>query len=428
MMGWRFSPRSNSNSRFVSFLLVLLFLDRLPTGASFVTIANTIRTDAAAADAISVSPLFLARDELIAEKGSMGSVFTEQLASKSGLPVCRYALGGAARSTQPTGLVHDYCDNVRRYFKDGEKTKMAPFLFYYNPHRYPDFMKGIREIVQGNSDNDSNCDSAINNGWKREDLFLASGGTDRSERGMEQRLSDALAYSGGEYLDMFVLEYVCPDEVENDSESLKSALAKARSWVNEGRVRYVAASTHSHGVGAWLGSLRSDSEGETKGGKQRDGSCPPLLDAMMLRYNMAHKTAAETISFPVCAESGIPCLAFTTTRWNRLQAGHPTLTNDSGGDDEDKAVHRQNRPPTTPECLSFALSPSLPFGKPAAPWPVEIVLHSAGTTDELNEAMDCLSPSSSMTANEARKWRGYGDLEWNDLDGFDEFPEERNEA
>jgi aryl-alcohol dehydrogenase-like predicted oxidoreductase len=404
----------------------LLFLDGLPTGASFVTTDTTIR-NAAATATVSVFPLFLSRIDPTAKKGSMGSVFTEQLTSKSGLPVCKYALGGAARSTQPNGLVHDYCDNIRRHFKDGERIKMAPFLFYYNPHRYPDFMKGIREIVQGDSDNDANCDSGTNR-WKRENLFLASGGTDRSESGMEQRLSDALAYSGEEYLDMFVLEYVSPDEVENDLESIKSALIKARSWVNEGRVRYVAASTHSHRVGARLGSLRSDSEGENKGGIQRDRSCPPLLDAMMLRYNMAHKTAAESISFPVCAELRIPCLAFTTTRWNRLQAGHPTMTNGSSGDDEDEAVHRQSRPPTTTECLSFALSPSFPFGKPSAPWPVEIVLHSARSTDELNEAMDCLSPSSIMTANEARKWRGYGDLEWNDLDGFDEFPEEQNEA
>lgn len=426
MMGWHFSPRSNCNSRFVSFLLVLLFLDRLPTGASFATTANKIRmcfiakpTPATAAS-VSGSPLFLAWNERIPEKGSTCSVFTNHMVSKSGLPVYKYALGGAARSTQPTGLVHDYCDSVRMNYEDGETTKMAPFLFYYNPHRYPDFMKGIREIVQGN--NDSNNDTR----WKREDLYLASGGTDRSERGMEQRLSDALAYSGREYLDMFVLEYVCPDETENDPESMKRTLARARSWVNEGRVRYIAASTHSHRVGAWLGSLRSDGGGENNGGKQRGGSCPPLLDAMMLRYNMAHKSAAESMSFPVCAKAGIPVLAFTTTRWNRLQAGHPTLTNDGGKDDENEAVQR--RPPTTPECLSFALSPSLPPGKSPAPWPVEIVLHSARTTSELNEAMDCLSPSSRMTAKEARTWRDYGDLEWNDLDGFDEYPEEQNEA
>jgi len=30
-----------------------------------------------------------------------------------------------------------------------------------------------------------------------------------------------------------------------------------------------------------------------------------------------------------------------------------------------------------------------------------------------------------MTEKDAAVWREYGDLEWNDLDGFDEYPEER---
>jgi hypothetical protein len=175
--------------------------------------------------------------------------------------------------------------------------------------------------------------------------------------------------------------------------------------VDDGRVRYVAASTHSHKMGAWLGSLRLDDDDDVD-----DDDGVPVLDAMMLRYNMAHKSAAERISFPVCAEAGIPVMAFTTTRWNKLQAGHPSC---------------RRRPPTTPECLSFALSSSK---KPSPkPWPVEVVLHSARTTDELNEALDCLSPHFAMTDSEAKEWRDYGDLGWNNYDGFDEYPEEQKQ-
>ena len=230
------------------------------------------------------------------------AVFTDCLTSKSGLPVCKYALGGAARSTQPTSLVHDYCETVMGWFENEGSLRMAPFLFYYNPNRYPDFMKGIQQASVG--------DSKVN--IRREDLFLASGGTDRSNEGMEERLSDALDYAGGEYLDMFVLEYVCPDEVEDDPESVLSALDKARSWVDDGRVRYVAASTHSHRVGAWLGSLQSLSTNDSEDSDRMDAT---ILDAMMLRYNMAHKSAAENISFPACAKAGIPVVGFTTTRW-----------------------------------------------------------------------------------------------------------------
>ena len=66
------------------------------------------------------------------------AVFTDCLTSKSGLPVCKYALGGAARSTQPTSLVHDYCETVMGWFENEGSLRMAPFLFYYNPNRYVD--------------------------------------------------------------------------------------------------------------------------------------------------------------------------------------------------------------------------------------------------------------------------------------------------
>ena len=102
---------------------------------------------------------------------------------------------------------------------------------------------------------------------------------------------------------------------------------------------------------------------------------------------------------------------------NRLQAGHPNWPN------KDDEISRRN--PTTSECLSFALSSSSRMSR--EPWPVQIVLHSARTADELEEAMACLSQSTSMTEKDAAVWREYGDLEWNDLDGFDEYPEERTQ-
>eukprot|EP00957_Ditylum_brightwellii_P026711 2020379-Ditylum_brightwellii.AAC.1 len=65
----------------------------------------------------------------------------------------------------------------------------------------------------------------------------------------------------------------------------------------------------------------------------------PDIEALMLRYNMAHKNAAEEVSLPVAREYGKPVIAFTTTRWNGLQE----LSSSAG--------------PTTAECLSFAFTP-----------------------------------------------------------------------
>jgi len=288
-------------------------------------------------------------------------------------------LGGAARSTQPKSLVSAYynllkaCDGQERD-DNLSNSNGRPFYFYYNPHRYPEFMAGIKDI----------CDRSHD---IRKDIFVASGGTDRSEKAMDQRLTDALEYSGGHYLDMFVLEYVCPYEIGSNgicTDSLARAIEKARSWVDQGLVRYVAASTHSHIVGATLA-------------KESD------IDSMMLRYSMSHKDAAKAISLPAAIKNKKPVMAFTTTRWNALQRGH-----DDWNGSSDKLS-----PPTTAECLSYALASS-----PS----VEIVLHSARDEEELLDAIGNLSTN--MPDLDLQKWEKYGNLDWND-DGFDEYPEER---
>ena len=300
---------------------------------------------------------------------------TAAFVTKSGIPVCSYALGGAAGSVQPASLISEYAELVTT----SSGPSVAPFLFYYNPHRYPEFMSGVTSLCEGGGTRSS--------AMRREDLFIASGGTDRTQSGMERRLVDALARCGGSYLNMFVLEYVLPEEISEmgsgDGDAVGPDLARAveiaRSWVDAGRVRHVCASTHSHAVGAALASV-------------------PEIDALMLRYGLSHRSAAEGVSLPAAADAGKPVLAFTTTRWNALQGGHR-----GWGD----------APPATADCLSFALS---------AFDGVEVVLHSARDGAELREAMAGIRTD--MSEVELERWRAYGDLEWNMKDGFDEYPEE----
>ena len=293
-------------------------------------------------------------------------MFTYKLVTASGKPVCRYALGGAARSTQSEYIPLKYRDMLQN--TDDERG--APFYFYYNPHRYPQFLSGVSQ--------------SFDDSTTRRDIFFASGGTERSPAALDQRLDDALAFCGGEYIDGFVLEYVCPDELDSDTQlgkELQNAIDHVRSYVRENRVRYVMASTHSHRVGRALA-----------------GAAP--LDAIMLRYNMSHRKAAETISFPETLENDIPVLAFTTTRWNELQrTASPTVT--------------------TADCITFALQ------HPA----VEVVLHSARDEDELDDALLPI-----IACSDSTQWMPdskyddlcsyYGDeMAWND-DGFDEYPDE----
>lgn len=284
----------------------------------------------------------------------------------SGLPVCRYGLGGAARSTQPSGLPREYYQALS---EGGDSfAKGAPFFFYYNPARYPAFLSGIQELC---------CESES----VRQNLFVASGGTERSNQAMEQRLQEALTKCGGDYLDLFILEYVCPYELDKDGANaeVQAAIEQANEWKEQGLVRYVGASTHSHRVGAAL----AGNEG---------------IDTMMLRYGMSHKDAADGLSFPECVRHNKPVLAFTTTRWNSLQDGHMEWNEDS---------------PTHGDCISFALAK-----RP----PVEVVLHSARDEKELQESLQGLRED--MPPEEIERWRSLGDLDWN-RDGFDEYPEER---
>jgi len=309
------------------------------------------------------------------------------LTTASGKPVCSYALGGAARSSQPSSLPYSYYQRLQEMDainNSNKETVGAPFYFYYNPHRYPAFMSGILNDI---------CDSEE---ISRKDIFIASGGTDRSISSMDQRLNDALLYSGGEYLDMFVLEYVCPSELE--SEDIQLAIEHAKKWVKDRKVRYIAASTHSHTVGSILASYEG-------------------IDALMLRYNMAHKEAAKSMSLPACLKHKKPVIAFTTTRWNALQDGHKSWN---------IAV------PSTGDCLSFALSDRLQLNvEPNSEsnieeyeWPIKIVLHSSRDEKELDEALTGLR--SEVSDEEIQEWSNYGDLNWNN-DGFDEYPEEREQ-
>ena len=433
-----------------------------------------------------------------------------RLFTASGEPVCRYALGGAARSSQPASLPASYVRSVGK----------GAYLFYYNPHRYPAFMQGVAECCRGLAAEGAAAESSA---VARADLFISSGGGDRAPSAMEQRLRDALAAcdhrpdgagrgdldhntnddhdddddddDDAPWLDMFVLEYVCPEEMveEEVGESsegatrlvpgaaLSAALAQASAWkegeeedgevgaiaigLGRGSVRYVGVSTHSHTVAAAL-------------------AVDPAVDAVMLRYNMAHRMAAEALSLPAAAAAeptatllrrsaeaasaaasetgdngnyekrpGKPVIAFTTTRWNALLKATTTKTTSA--------------PPTLGECLSYSLRGYCAGGNDddgnaaaaMAVGAVDVVLHSARDERELRDALAALnlcnnlvenctglavlqnmlqngSGSSSDTDNgscfpmseeDAQRWRAYGDaitaiMQAND--GFDEYPEE----
>jgi hypothetical protein len=187
-------------------------------------------------------------DDGIVSSNSDAFMHTSRMTTASGKPLYIYALGGAARSVQPSSLPLKYRDVFASDTMFG-----SPFYFYYSPHRYPAFLSGV---VSSFTDNSS---FEIDRG----DVFIASGGSDRSIGEIDQSLDDALKFSGGTFLDAFVLEYVCPEELvrinprDNSSSlqckvtqsklgsELESAIQHLRSLVEEGTIRYILASTFS---------------------------------------------------------------------------------------------------------------------------------------------------------------------------------------
>ena len=374
-------------------------------------------------------------------------MYTSKLTTASGKPICRYALGGAARSTQPESLPLHYRDYL------SELELGAPFYFYYNPHRYPNFLSGVAKSFSADL-------------YDRRNVFIASGSSDRTPAALDQRLEDALVYSGGDYLDAFVLEYVCPEELTvavattatticippDNSQNilgpeLEAAIQHVRSYVALEKVRYIIASTHSHVVGAVLASAslprvmsNTTTSNENSSSRSSSSSSSAIVDALMLRYNLSHKRAAETLSLPNALGNEIPVIAFTTTRWNRLQSHNDDDDNDEYCDEDaldngvQKKINTASPTTTTSDCLKFALR------HPA----VEIVLHSARDEEELAEALlpliattaNCAASTLSsmpgskeslgwLSEEENHRLRLYGndELHWND-DGFDEYPEE----
>ena len=137
---------------------------------------------------------------------------------------------------------------------------------------------------------------------------------------------------------------------------------------------------------------------------------PCALDFLMARYNMAH-AKAEWRLFPVALARDVPVVAFTTTRWNSLQKGHPRWDGD---------------PPSTATCMRWAEA------HPA----VQVVLNSAPDVAYLGEWADELSDERSNERlngetetggykyvappdAEMEKWRAYGELVYYESAAFE---------
>jgi aryl-alcohol dehydrogenase-like predicted oxidoreductase len=207
---------------------------------------------------------------------------------KLGTPVCRLGLSASYRPGRAT--IHKALDEGLNYF------------FFYG---FDGQMTGVlREAI----------------GSRREQYVFATGaynfiiGYQNLRRTLEKRLRQART----DYIDVFhFLGIMKPRQF---TPRVREELQAVRE---SGLVRGVAVSCHDRKFAAQLA---------------RDG----VIDAMMIRYNAAHR-GAETEIFPHLPESDPAVVSYTATRWSylvRRPRGYP----------------RKGRIPTAGMCYRFVLS------------------------------------------------------------------------
>lgn len=145
----------------------------------------------------------------------------------------------------------------------------------------------------------------------------------------------------------------------------KGVIEQMWQWKAEGKIRYVAVTTHNRPL-----AMKLINSGR--------------VEVLMHRYNMAHRGSEEQV-LPAAQAVGIPVVSFTNTRWGSLLKGHPEW---------DGAI------PTAADCYRFVLN------HPA----VRIALTAPTTVAQLKDNLTVLQDGGAPSADALARWEAYGKL------------------
>ena len=135
-------------------------------------------------------------------------------------------------------------------------------------------------------------------GARRESVVVCAQFGAREGRDAATELQAALAALGTDYIDVLTLYYV---ERADEWEGLTApggALRYLRDAKRDGAVRRIGITSHQRTLAASMAESG-------------------LLDAVMVRYNAAHRGAERDV-FPVTRRLGLPVIAYTALRWGAL--------------------------------------------------------------------------------------------------------------
>jgi aryl-alcohol dehydrogenase-like predicted oxidoreductase len=139
------------------------------------------------------------------------------------------------------------------------------FLYWASGDKSPAFAQAFKELAASPS---------------RPELFIAAN-CRTSPEFVREDVTATLRELELDVLDAVVVQYILPEE---DGDKVQAALEAAQQLKAEGLVRHVAASTHSFD----LADITTSALPTASTPVQLSSS--GMLDAIMLRYNMAHRT------------------------------------------------------------------------------------------------------------------------------------------
>jgi len=218
----------------------------------------------------------------------MGPDFLRATLGKLGTSVCRLGLAASYRPGRPA-IREAIGEGVNYFFFYGFDTNMTAAL---------------REAIPG----------------RRERLVLATGAYNLlfTHQNLRKTLEKRLRQTGAEYIDVF--HFLGVTEPEHLSPRVRDELQAVRE---SGLVRAVGISCHDRKFAAQCA---------------REG----VLDALMIRYNAAHR-GAETEIFPCLGDANPAVVSYTATRWRYLLR-------------RPKGYPKDGRIPTAGMCYRFVLS------------------------------------------------------------------------
>jgi aryl-alcohol dehydrogenase-like predicted oxidoreductase len=158
-------------------------------------------------------------------------------------------------------------------------------------------------LAEGASDGDAFTTAVASLGARRRSVVVCAqfGARTGAEAAMELR--SALALLGTDYIDVLTLYYVERAEEWGELTAPDGALRYLQDARRDGVIHRIGVTSHQRPLAAEMATTR-------------------LLDAVMIRYNAAHRGAERDV-FPVTQPLGLPVIAYTALRWGALLRSTP---------------------------------------------------------------------------------------------------------